>query len=552
MKKKKNIRLVWLAIVFGGVLLITAAAGSRNFEIARNLDIFNTLFRELVVNYVDEVNPSEVMQKGIDEMLKSLDPYTTFIPESDIEDVRFMTTGQYGGIGALLHQRDGYSYISEPHKGFPAQKAGLLAGDRILEINGQPAGSLREDEVRLLLQGQPGTSVNLLIEREGVEEPLLKSMEREVVTIDNVPYYGMLDEQTAYINLSQFTRHAGREVRNAFLALREEHDVQHLVLDLRGNGGGLLHEAVNVANLFIEKNEVIVRTKGRLSDRNTTHRTLNDPLDLDIPLVVLVDRASASASEIVAGAIQDLDRGVVLGRRTFGKGLVQNVLPLSYNAQLKVTVAKYYIPSGRCIQAIDYAQRHEDGSVKAIPDAHKTAFRTRNGRVVYDGGGVEPDLPVELPLAGHITQALYRQFMIFDYATYFFRKHEQIPPAGQFQITDEIYADFEAFLQQREFAYTTESERLLERVRQVTKDELYFESIADEYLALKSGLLSHKDQDLQVFRQEIEPLLRAEIASRYHYQRGRVEASLAGDPEILAALSLFAQPERYRALLQAP
>jgi carboxyl-terminal processing protease len=545
----KAIRVGLLILVVGGLSAGLTGYTSKNFEIARNLDIFTTLFRELVVNYVDEVNPSELIQTGIDEMLYSLDPYTNFIPESQIEDVRFMTTGQYGGIGALIHRRGNRVYISEPYEGFPAHKAGLYAGDRILEINGQSVRGLDEEEVRNLLQGQPGTTVSVLIEREGESAPLLKQLERMVVTIDNIPYFGMVDEKTAYIKLTGFTQHAGREVRNALNKLRQSDKPEQVIIDLRGNGGGLLNEAVNITNLFVEKDQLVVSTKGRLADRNTTHRTLNDPMDLNIPLIVLVDRQSASASEIVAGAIQDLDRGIVLGERTFGKGLVQNVVPLSYNAQLKVTIAKYYIPSGRSIQAIDYAQRNEDGSVALIPDSLKMPFTTRNGRTVYDGGGIEPDVPVERQPLAQVTYALLTQFQVFDYANDFFRRNTSIPPAGEFEITDEIYADFIAFLDRRAFTYTTESERRLERLREAAMEESYFESVSPGFTRLQEQLLHNKAQDLHTFRKEISRFLKEEIATRYYFQKGRVLASLSSDPEVEEAIRLFSENDRYQTIL---
>ncbi len=542
-------RATMLIMVLAGSAVFLTAFGSRNFEIAKNLDIFASLFRELVVNYVDDVNPAELMKTGIDEMLYSLDPYTNFIPESQIEDMRFMTTGQYGGIGALITTRGEYTIITEPYEGFPAYKAGLLPGDRILEISGQSVKGMGSEDVRELLKGQPGTTLNLLIERDGEPRPLTKPVTREVVTISNIPYYGMLNENTAYIKLTGFTQNAGREVRDAFNELRQNHPVESVVLDLRGNGGGLLNEAVNITNLFVEKNQLVVSTQGKIAERNTNHRTLNNPIDKEIPLVVLVDRGSASASEIVAGAIQDFDRGVIIGHRTFGKGLVQNVVPLSYNTQLKVTVAKYYIPSGRCIQAIDYAQRNEDGSVAMIPDSLKTAFTTLNGRVVYDGGGIEPDIIVEPQMLSNISVALLTRFLVFDYANYFFRKNQSIPAADEFRITDAIYNDFISFLSDKDYEYETRSERFLAELKEASKNEKYFEAIEREYEALQQKMMHNKEEDLLTFRNEISMLLKEEIVTRYYHQKGRVLASLSDDPEVARAIEILSNGNGYRSIL---
>ena len=544
---KFRILLVITLVASSSVLL--TGYGSRNFEIAKNMDIFSSLFRELVVNYVDDVNVSDVMRSGIDGMLSGLDPYTTFISESEIEDVRFMTTGQYGGIGALIQRRGDRVMIAEPYEGNPAYKAGLLPGDIILEINDRSVDGLDEGEVRNLLTGQPGTTIDILVDREGEPEPLRKSIEREVVQVDNIPYYGMLDESTAYIKLTGFTRNAGREVRDAFMDLRDNHNVQYMVLDLRGNGGGLLNEAVNVANLFIDKGELIVRTEGRLEDRRSVHQTLNDPLDTDIPLAVLVDRRSASASEIVAGAIQDYDRGVIIGDRSFGKGLVQNVVPLSYNTQLKVTVAEYLIPSGRSIQAINYAERREDGSVAEIPDSLKEAHKTKGGRVVYDGGGIEPDVPVERPPMGQVTRALIRQHMIFDFATFYHREHDELNLPADFFISDRLYADFRSFVSDRDFDYKTDSERLLEQFERTASREKYYNAIEGHFAEVKQNIREEKSRDFVTFRDEITQLLREEIVSRYYYQEGRVIVSLDADPDVEKALEVLADEPVYSGIL---
>jgi carboxyl-terminal processing protease len=546
--KKPTTIIVILLIVISSV--ISTAFVNKNFEISKNLDIFATLFRELVINYVDEVNAAELIQTGIDGMLESLDPYTNFIPESDIEDFRFMTTGQYGGIGALIMRRGEFIFISETYEGFPADKGGLLPGDKILEINNQSAKSRNQDEVSSLLKGQPGTQLEIIIKRAGHDEPLTKTLTREVVKIDNIPYYGMLNETTGYIKLTSFTQNAGREVKDAFTSLKNEHNIQHLVLDLRGNGGGLLHEAVNITNIFVEKGEVVVKTKGKIEQRNMINSTLNEAIDKDIPLIVLVDRGSASASEIVAGAIQDLDRGVVIGQRTFGKGLVQNILPLSYNTQMKVTVAKYYIPSGRCIQAIDYAQRNEDGSVAAVPDSLKVAFKTRNGRTVFDGGGIEPDVFVEPMTLSNISIALITKFHIFEFANEYYRTHDEILPADQFQITDDLYNDFVAFLDGKEYDYTTESQHLISLLEKTSKEENYHAAIESDLQALQKKLDHTKETDLITFRHEIEMLLKNEIVGRYYKQKGRIISGLLDDPEVAQALTLLNNENGYQALLK--
>lgn len=545
---KKNIAIFSITALLA-VSVITSAFSSKNFEIAKNLDIFATLFRELVINYVDDFNTAELMKTGIDEMLESLDPYTNYIPESEIEDFRFMTTGQYGGIGALIMRRGEFIFISETYEGFPAHKAGLLPGDKILSIDGESAVDRTQEEVSSLLKGQPGTEIDVVIKRAGENDEIIKTITREVVRIDNIPYYGMIDNETGYIKLTGFTQNAGQEVKDAFIELKEKHDIKKFVLDLRGNGGGLLNEAVNITNIFVEKDRVVVKTKGKIEERNTVHKTLNEPVDTQIPLVVLVDNSSASASEIVAGAIQDLDRGVIIGQQTFGKGLVQNVVPLSYNTQLKVTVAKYYIPSGRCIQAIDYALRNEDGSVSEIPDSLKVKFETENGRPVYDGGGIEPDIEVKTGELSNISIALLTQFHIFEFANQFFRENDSIAPADEFKITPEIYAGFVEFLDGKKVDYTTESEIYLERLKETVSEEKYFASLEDEIMMLEQSIAHSKDDDLEIHRDEIEEILKNEIVGRYYKQKGRIVSSLQTDPEIIKTKEIFNNPEQYNQIL---
>jgi carboxyl-terminal processing protease len=528
---------------------INAQERSNDFEIIKNLDIFTELYKQLDIHYVDPVSPGQLMKTSIDAMLEELDPFTNYIPESDIEDFTLMTTGQYGGIGALIHRHGDYVVISEPYEGFPADKSGLLAGDKILEVDGQSAKDKTTDEVSRILKGEPGTVLNLLISRAGVAEPFIVEVRRENVKIDNIPYTGMLNEHIGYAKLSGFTQNASREVKKAFTDLKDNNDMKGFVLDLRGNGGGLLNEAVDIVNLFVDRDELVVSTIGKETSRNRSYKTTSRPLDLDMPVVVLVDRSSASASEIVSGALQDLDRGVVIGQRTYGKGLVQNVLPLSYNSKLKVTVAKYYIPSGRCIQAVDYAHRDEDGFAYKVPDSLISEFSTKGGRKVYDGGGIEPDIVIEPAVFNPITQALFGQFVIFDYANKFARENDEIPPPDEFRITDEIYDNFVEYVNSIDFDYTTRSERSLKNLKEATKDEEYIESVAAALAELEEKLMHNKAEDLVTHREEISEILRIEIVTRYYYQKGKVIASLHNDPEIKRAIEVLEDSEDYTSIL---
>lgn len=540
------------------ILLISYSAASldaqdrnNDFEIIKHLDIFTETYKQLDIHYVDPVSPGQLMKTGIDAMLESLDPFTNFIPESDIEDFNLMTTGQYGGIGALIHKQGDYVVISEPYEGFPAQKSGLLPGDKIIEVDGQSAKAKNTDEVSKILKGEPGSTINLLIEREGTPEPFLVEVRRENVKIDNIPYSGMLNDQVGYVKLSGFTQNAAKEVKKAFEQLKAENDMKGFVLDLRGNGGGLLNEAVDIVNLFVDKGELVVSTKGKETSRNKSYETTSKPLDMEIPVIVLVDFASASASEIVSGAIQDLDRGVVIGQRTYGKGLVQNVLPLSYNSKLKVTVAKYYIPSGRCIQAIDYSHRDEEGSAYKVPDSLISEFTTKGGRKVYDGGGIEPDIVIEPLKFNPITQALFGEFVIFDYANKFARENKEIPAPDEFQITDNIYDDFMNYVNSLDFDYTTKSEKTLKSLRAAAEAEEYLDKIAAEIAELEKKLMHNKDEDLITHKDEISEILRIEIATRFYYQKGKVKASLKNDPEIEKAIQILSDQKEYSTLLSS-
>ncbi len=520
------------------------------FEVSKNLDIFATLYKEINTYYVDEIEPTKIMRKGIDAMLESLDPYTSFISEAEIEDYRFQTTGKYGGIGSLIRKSGDHVIIAEPYEGFPAHKAGLRAGDIILEIDGKSATKKNTTAISKILKGQPGTEVKILIKRPGANENITKTLVREEIKVDNVPYYGMINENVGYIRLSNFTEKAGKNVRKAFEELKKDENLKALIFDLRGNPGGLLTEAVNVSNVFIDKGEEVVSTKGKIKDWDKQYKTLIMPVDLEIPLAVLTDRGSASASEIVSGVIQDLDRGVIIGQKSFGKGLVQTTRPLSYNSQLKVTTAKYYIPSGRCIQAIDYSSRNKDGSTDKIPDSLRSEFKTRNGRLVYDGGGISPDIKLKPQKPAKITTSLLQKELFFQYATEFRIKHDSIPPAKAFKITEQVYNDFISFIADKDYDYTTKSEELLEDLGESAQSEKYYDAIEKDLAELKKKIIHDKQTDLQKHKAEIQDFLKEEIISRYYYQNGRIEASLENDPVVHAAIDIFKNSEKYDVLLK--
>lgn len=535
----------WFCV--GLISISSFGFASGYFEVTKNLDIFTSLFREVNIYYVDETKPGEMIEKAIDSMLKSLDPYTTYIPESEIEDFRFQTTGQYGGIGATIRKRDDYVIISEPYKGFPADKAGLKAGDKLLEIDGKSVKGKSTQDVSSVLKGQPGVAVNLLIERPGTKKPIQKIFTREEVKVKSIPYKGIVDEGIAYVRLRSFTRNCSKEVKDAIVELKEEHEVKGLILDLRSNPGGLLNESVNLCNLFIDKGQEVVSTKGKIKDWEKSYKTSKEPLDKEIPLVVLINQSSASASEIVSGTMQDLDRGVIIGKKSFGKGLVQQTRKLSYNSQLKVTVAKYYTPSGRCIQALDYAHRNEDGSVGKVPDSLKTAFQTKNGRLVYDGGGVDPDISVDKEPYAEILGSLVSKQLIFDYATQFVLDNDTIGAPGAYKIDDTLYEDFVAFLSDKDYEYETSTEKELSDLINHAEDE--YAEFKDDLEVLQKKLLSYKEDDIHKYKSEISELLLSELMTRYHYQEGRVIASLANDPVLEEAISVLNDSIRYEGIL---
>ncbi len=582
MKKKLKIFIISCSLVTAG--FVSAGFTDSYFEIAKHIDIFTTLYKELNVFYVDETDPGELMKKGIDEMLKSLDPYTTYIPESEIEDFRFITTGQYGGIGAIITKREDFVYISEPYENYPAHKAGLMSGDKILEINGRSAKGKNTEEISEILKGEPNTSVTLLIERETIKDPIRFEVkfDREKISIKSVSYAEYVEEGLGYIKLRSFTKGCAKDVKEAILKLKKEGELRGLILDLRNNPGGLLNESVDIVNLFVEKGAEIVKTKGKIKSWEKVYVAKSKPLDLELPLVVLINSTSASASEIVSGSIQDLDRGIVIGERSYGKGLVQQTRKLTYNSQLKLTVAKYYTPSGRCIQALDYSkqkikeydekeidqfigwmQNNKDGGINAeifsnrisqmkriakTPDSLKTKFYTKRGRVVYDGGGINPDILTHQEELENIVASLFRERLFFDYATHFRIRNEKI--SNDFVFSDNDFLDFKGFIADKEYSYQTKTERALDNLKQKASNENYFENLESQYDLFAKELQINKNDDLSKSKEQIRELLTAEIMSRYFYQKGRVKANLSFDKDVEEAIDILSNNDKYKTLLE--
>ena len=529
------------AIITSAVLLgiFSFAFVEDLFQVSKNIDIFGSLYKELSMNYVDEVNPSEVMKTGIDAMLEDLDPYTEYIPESEIENykLKYVST-QYGGVGSSIILRDEKVIVSETFQGFPAQKADVRSGDEILQINGIPLKGRTSDQVSQMLKGPKGTPVALLIKRPAVSQPLEKKLIREEIKQDNVTYYGMLPNNVGYIKLDKFLENSGQEVKDALVALKKNH-LNGLVLDLRYNGGGILQEAVKIVNLFVEKDVNVVLQKGRNREKTVSYKTFNDAVEPDLPLVILVNNRSASASEIVAGSLQDLDRAVVIGQRSFGKGLVQQTFNLPYNTLVKITVAKYYTPSGRCIQALDYTHRDAEGSVVKVADSLISQYKTKSGRFVYDGSGIFPDIFVKPVKYNMITQTLAGKFYIFDYATKYRHENPTIADASKFKLSDSEYSKFIAYLSGKDYGYKTKTERLLTELKEEADRENKLNEIKAEYDALNAKVSHSKKDDLVQFKDEIRKVLESEIVSRYYFERGRVEQAFQYDGDVGEAIKVI-------------
>lgn len=544
--------LLWVLLLPLVCIVFVAFKGdNRNFLTSKYLDVFHAVFRELDLMYVDTIDIPSTLEAGISAMLSRLDPYTVYYPEDDEEDLKMMLTGKYAGVGAIIryHKRYDRVVVVEPYEGMPALDAGLRAGDILLSIDGDDLKGLSVDKVSERLRGEAGTTLTVRAKREGVTDSILEvKLTRANIALPSVPYYTMLSDSIGYIILNSFTENCAREVRLALVELKDR-GAKRLVLDLRGNGGGSLSEAVDITGLFVPKGTVVVTTRGKIAQATQSFRTRREPLDATMPLVVLVDGQSASASEIVAGAIQDLDRGVIMGRRTYGKGLVQTVRDLPYNSSLKLTTGKYYTPSGRCVQAIDYARRAEDGSVERIPDSLTTEYRTVAGRSVRDGGGITPDVPLQPDSLPNILFYLANSDVLFDFATNYTRLHPTMPPVAEFVVTDSLYTAFLAAVKASDFTYDRQSERALAALKELARFEGYAESASAEFAALEKKLTHDIDHDFRYFEPRIKELLADELVSRYYYQRGSIEQTLKADSAVIRAYRLLADESAYRAVL---
>lgn len=544
MKKFLNRRNgVLLAAALVVVAFFSFKSGDdRNFQIAKNLDTFNSIVKELDMFYVDTLDPNKTVREGIDYMLSSLDPYTEYYPEDDQAELQQMLNASFGGIGSLItyNQKLKRSMIAEPFEGTPAAKIGLKAGDILMEIDGKDLAGKNNQEVSQMLRGAVGTSFKLKVERpdeKGGTRPLEFNIVRQTIQTPMIPYDTIFNKNVGYINLSTFSGTPSKDFKKTFLRLKKE-GITSLVIDLRGNGGGRLEEAVEIANFFLPRGKVIVTTKGKTKQASNTYKTLREPLDLDIPITVLVNGGTASASEILSGAFQDFDRAVIVGSRTFGKGLVQTTRPLPYGGVMKLTTSKYYIPSGRCVQAIDYKHRNEDGSVGIIPDSLTTVFHTAAGREVRDGGGVMPDIEVKQEKLPNILFYLVRDNLIFDYATQYCLKHPSIPSPQEFKVTDADYNDFKAMVKKADFKYDQQSEKIMKTLKEAAKFEGYLDEASEEIKALEKKLTHNLDRDLDYFSKDIKSMIADEIIKRYYYTRGGIIQQLKDDDGLQAALKL--------------
>lgn len=543
----------------GGALILSvmiqATEPDSLFEISKNMEVFTSLFKELNTYYVDPIEPGKMVKNGIDAMLKNLDPYTTYITEEDIEDYRIQTTGKYGGIGSTLRKQGDYLMIGEPFENSPVVKAGMKAGDIIMELDGRSVKGKEIDDVSKFVKGSPGTNLKLKVKDPITGAVSDKTITREEINISAVPYADLIgpEKDLAYVRLTQFTDRCTNSVRGALDSLKKvKPELKGVVLDLRYNPGGLLDEAVSMCNLFLNGNTMVVSTKGKAEEWDKTYLTKSAPWDEKIPLAILVNKNSASASEIVAGTMQDLDRGIVIGQKSFGKGLVQTTRNLPFNAKLKVTTAKYYTPSGRCIQVLDYSHRNDDGSVGEVPDSIKTKFKTKNGRTVMDGGGVEPDIKVAAKDALKIISTLQNKQYIFDYATQYVGKHPTLEAPTSFMLSETEFNEFVHWLDSKDISYKTNTEEALHKFKDIAEKESYYDGIKTEFETLQRSVAKDKKQDLLKHGKEIKHMLQDEIVSRYYYLRGRLQNQILTDEEVKEAILVLHNPTQYSKLLSKP
>lgn len=549
---RRFLKIRWIAallVVAGAVCFLSFKSGdSRSFKIAKNLDIFNSIVKELDMFYVDTINADKTIREGIDAMLYSLDPYTQYFPEDDQAELEQMLKNSYGGIGSIIRYEPKLkrTVIAEPYENMPAANAGLKAGDILLEIDGKDL--LGNTDVSKLLRGQVGTSFKLKVQHPGTKEPLEFNIVRRSIQMPLIPYYAVLENNVGYINLSTFSGNPSKEFKQAFLDLKKK-GITSLVIDLRNNGGGLLEESIEIANFFLPRGKTLVTTKGKIQQSSNTYKTLREPLDLEIPLAVLVNGGTASSSEILAGSLQDLDRAVIVGSRTFGKGLVQTPRPLPYGGTIKLTTSKYYIPSGRCVQAIDYEHRNEEGAAGRIPDSLTTVFHTAAGREVRDGGGVAPDIDVKQEKLPNILYYLVNDNLIFNYATDYCLKHPTIPSPEKFEVTDADYADFKAMVKKADFKYDQQTEKILKNLKEMAEFEGYLTDASEEFKALEEKLKHNLDHDLGYFSKDIKSMIAVEIIKRYYFQRGSIIQQLKDDDDLKAAMKILGDQPKYKEML---
>lgn len=551
-RRERLIGLFCLLLLFGSIMPGQAQKDNR-FEVSKNLDIFNALIKEVEMFYVDSVDVEKTVRRGINSMLGSLDPYTEYYPEQEMDKLKIMTTGEYGGIGSYIRGRqEGGVYIIEPFEGMPAALAGLQAGDRILAIDTVDVTNKSSDEVSNLLKGVPNTKMVLKIQRPNEKKPREVELIRKQILVDQVTYYGVRGDGVGYIYLKGFTDKSAQEVKNAFEDLKKNHQIKSLILDLRNNGGGLLESATQIVSMFVPKGKEVVSTKGKISQWDRTYRTANEPLDTVMPMAVLINGNSASAAEIVSGSLQDMDRAVLVGQRSFGKGLVQSTRELPYNGSVKVTMSKYYIPSGRCIQQMDYSHRKADGSVDAIPDSLTSVFYTSKGRPVRDGGGVRPEFEIEEEEMPTMMYYLATDFVLVDFITNWAQKHKTIPSVEEFTVSDEDFEAFKNYAKEKNFTYDRQSEKVLKNLKEIAKFEGYMNSDSTIFNDLEARLTPNLDRDFELYKEQIKKLMASEIVKRYYFQKGELLESLKDDEVLEKALEVLGDQELYNKTLSTP